>query len=359
MGTNSRWPHGLLERGHKYVIFSGSESEMENVATYSEARSEYTKQLATFIVPSLVQWFQALWARNAGDRQRCLSLFQSECEEVGRWNQDRIHDEVRVLIERSGCDYMEELMTAVFIAHTKVLTAVRLSTKQKKLSIIVPKLDHFIHRIFRESARTFWKSPFLFMDSGNVMERQKNILQVEALASDAITTAVRGLLPVKQILRDYMEDDQEEIEDEVVPAAAAAEEHKEPETEAAPAPVPEPAVPTLTVSDVSDSAAPAVVKIDTEPAVQFSDYDDVYDEKKGAPEMRYTPKEGMGEDADEDDLAEMASDGILEVDENSTKPLGDDDAEDLEAPVAPKVVPPPARVPTPDKIGEDEIEVLE
>lgn len=345
---------------------------MENVATYSEARSEYTKQLATFIVPTLVQWFQALWARNSGDRQRCLSLFQSECEEVGRWNQDRVHDEVRVLIERSGCDYMEELMTAVFIAHTKVLTAVRLSTKQKKLSIVVPKLDHFIHRIFREAARTFWKSPFLFMDTGSVMERQKNILQVEALASEAIVTAVRGLLPVKQILRDYMEDDQEEIEDEVVPA----------ETAAAPAPAPAPAAaepeappaPTLTVTDISEtpvpapaptseSAPPAVVKIDTEPSVQFSDYDDVYDEKKGAPEMRYTPKEGMGEggdDDDEDSLADMASDGVLDVDESSAKPLSDDDAIDLEAPPSPpKVVAPPPRAPTPDRITDDEVEVLE
>ena len=94
---------------------------MENLATYSEARSEYTKQLATFIVPSLVGWFQQLWGRNATDRNRCMALFQGECEEIPRWNSDRIHDEVRVLIERTGCDYMEELMTAVFIAHTKVL----------------------------------------------------------------------------------------------------------------------------------------------------------------------------------------------------------------------------------------------
>ncbi len=334
--------------------------KMENVATYSEARSEYTKQLATFIVPTLVQWFQQLWSRNASDRQRCLSLFQGECEEVGRWNQDRIHDEVRVLIERSGCDYMEELVTAVFIAHTKVLTAVRLSTKQKKLSIVVPKLDHFIHRIFRESARTFWKSPFLFMDTGSVMDRQKNILQVEALASEAIVTAVRGLLPVKQILRDYMEDDQEDIEDEVVPAEMEAPVAAAP---ASPSPPPaEVAPPTATVSEVVAAAAPApvdasgeeetpaVVKIDTEPAVQFSDYDDVYDEKKGAPEMRYTPK-GDDDDDDDDSFADMASDGLLEVDENSTKPVGDDDVVDLEAPIVP--------APAPDKINEDEIEVLE
>ena len=361
MGVDCRGTHRTVNAVTNTLYSPVLIQKMENVATYSEARSEYTKQLATFIVPTIIQWFQALWARNAGDRQRCLSLFQNECEEVGRWNQDRIHDEVRVLIERSGCDYMEELMTAVFIAHTKVLTAVRLSTKQKKLSIVVPKLDHFIHRIFRESARTFWKSPFLFMDGGNVMERQKNILQVEALAADAITTAVRGLLPVKQILRDYMEDDQEDIEDEVVPAAPAAIENKvteETATPAAPADASDSAVAELAASPptvVESASPPAVVKIDTEPAVQFSDYDDVYDEKKGAPEMRYTPKEGMGEDADEDDLAEMASDGILEVDENSSKPLSDDDAVDLEAPACPKVVPPPA----PDKINEDEIEVLE
>jgi hypothetical protein len=327
--------------------------KMENVATYSEARSEYTKQLATFIVPTIVGWFQQLWARNAGDRQRCLSLFQNECEEVGRWNQDRVHDEVRVLIERSGCDYMEELMTAVFIAHTKVLTAVRLSTKQKKLSIVVPKLDHFIHRIFREASRTFWKSPFLFIDTGNVMERQKNILQVEALASEAIVTAVRGLLPVKQILRDYLEDDQEDIEDEVIPVdnTEAAATEPEPVPVAATVPPPSPVL-------ADTSSAPAIVNIDTEPAVQFSDYDDVYDEKKGAPEMRYTPKGERGdEDKEDDDLAEMASDGTIEVDENSSKPLADDDAIDLEAPVAPNVVIP--RVPTPDKISDDEIEVLE
>lgn len=321
---------------------------MENVATYSEARSEYTKQLATFIVPSLVNWFQQLWARNAINKQQCLSLFQTECEEIARWNQDRIHDEVRVLIERTGCDYMEDLMTAVFIAHTKVLTAVRLSQKQKKLSITVPKLDHFVHRVFREAARSFWKSPFLFMDVGAVVDRQKNVLQIEALASEAITTAVRSLLPVKQILQDYLEDDgQEEIEDEVAPApeekeevVTAAESVTTPvasapvtpeKKEVAPASAPE----VTTPEKKKEEESPAVVKIDTEPAVKFSEYDAVFDENAGAPEMRYAPKDGD----DDDDLSDVPADGTLDVDEASTKPLDESDVEDLDA-VGPKVVPP-------------------
>jgi len=329
---------------------------MENVATYSEARSEYTKQLATFVVPPVVGWFQKLWVQCAVDRQRSLSTFQTECEEVARWNQDRITDEVRALLERSGCDYMEELMTAVFIAHTKVLTAVRLTTKQKKLSITVPKLDHFIHRVFRESARSFWKSPFLFMTDSGVVERQKNLLQIEGLAIEAITTAVRGLLPVKQILADYLGEDEEIVDAEVpvepvvsvepvveeIPVAVDPD-VKEITTgskvEAEPVPKVEVPVPKVEVAEpvpkvevaepVPKAEAQPVINIDTEPSVRFSNTLSVFDETT-EPELMETPED----------------DG-LKVDEESTKPLDLDDMEDLEKPVA-----------TP-AFTEDEIVVLE
>jgi hypothetical protein len=302
---------------------------MENVATYSEARSEYTKQLATMIVPPIVSWFQAVWVRNAADRQRCLSAFQSECEEISRWNQDRIHDEVRVLLEKTGCDYMEELMTAVFVAHTKVLTAVRLSTKQKKLSITVPKLDHFIHRIFRESARSFWKAPFLFVSEGNVVDRQKNLLQIEGLATEAITTAVRGLLPVKQILNDYLGEDQEEEIRETVPAPEKPEPESEPVSEK-PEPAPEkpepaPEKPEPEKSEPKPEPEPEkpekpVVSIDTEPTVRFSEYDSVFDDTKDQPEIRHVPKY-------DDEYSDA-----LQVDESTATHVSKDDFEDLEPP---------------------------
>jgi len=329
---------------------------MENVATYSEARSEYTKQLATFIVPSIVTWFQTLWSRNASDRQRCLGAFQNECEEVARWNQDRIHDEVRVLIEKTGCDYMEELMTAVFVAHTKVLTAVRLSSKQKKLSITVPKLDHFIHRVFRESARCFWKTPFLFMSDSGVVDRQKNLLQIEAIATVAITPAVRGLIAVKQILQEYLGEDEEEIEEAVVSAAVSVEATaKEDEKEVVKEEVKEEKKPEAS-DDVKDigtepasasASAPAVVSIDTEPTVHFSDYDSVFDEAKGEPQMRYSPKEGDG-DGDDDGPSDA-----LTIDESTSAPLNADELEDLEAPI-----PKPAAVKK-DTLSDDEVVILE
>jgi hypothetical protein len=256
---------------------------------------------------------------------------------------------------------MEELMTAVFVAHTKVLTAVRLSTKQKKLSITVPKLDHFVHRIFRETARAFWKTPFLFMDGNNVVERQKNVLQIEAAATEAITTAVRSLLPVKQILKDYLEDD----EDDEVSAPATPVTHvseaKEAEAEAeaeeaailpvetakAPAPVVTPA--TAVTPSSSSPSSNSVVNIDTEPSVSFSEYDEVFS-KSSAPELVRVPRMD-----DDDGPSDGPSDGTLQIDESSSKSISMDDAEDLEAP---KVKAKPQAVPALPPKEEDIVDDL-
>ena len=181
---------------------------MDSVATYSEARNEYMKQLSTWIVPFMIQHYRTLWNNSSkGGPQRAMLVFQEKCAEVPKWNQDTIDENVGKLLDNCRCDYLEELMAAVFIAHTKVLIAIRVSSKHKKLQITLPKLDHFLHRIFSECARSFWKIPYLFLDDTKPIEMQKNMLQAEVLCSEAITSAVRSLLPIKNILAEYLSDD--------------------------------------------------------------------------------------------------------------------------------------------------------
>jgi hypothetical protein len=185
---------------------------MESVSLYSEARNEYLKQLATWIVPPLVEFFRKEYDRIAKtEGKRVMYAFQSWCSEVPRWNQDVIDEHVEDLLTSCRCDYVEDLMTAVFIAHTKMLTAIRINSRQKKLQITLPKLDHFLHRIFVECARAFWKAPFLFSDEMPIIERQKNILQAESMCTEAIGGAVRSLLPIKSILRDNLLEDEEPL----------------------------------------------------------------------------------------------------------------------------------------------------
>lgn len=182
---------------------------MDSVSTYSEARNEYLKQLSTWIVPYMIQHYRGVWAEafKVGGQQRVMVVFQETCAQVPKWNQDIIDSNISKLLDNCRCDYLEELMAAVFIAHTKVLIAIRVSSKHKKLQITLPKLDHFLHRVFSECARSFWKTPYLFLDDAKPIEMQKNLLQAEALCSESIATAVRSMLPIKSILNEYLSDD--------------------------------------------------------------------------------------------------------------------------------------------------------
>ena len=204
------------------------------ISVYGEAKGEYTRQLCVFLAPCLETYFLRLLdeARSqAESSQKYLWTFQNLLQCIPDWNQDKVVRETEVIQKDCKCDYLEELLTAVFIAHTKVLSAIRLSTKQKKLQITIPKIDHFLHRVLSECARTLWTNAFLFVDT-NSIEKQKNLRQVSGLIHDSILQAIRGLLPVRTILREYLHEDEdeetggasvvEEPEVAVVPVSASA-----------------------------------------------------------------------------------------------------------------------------------------
>lgn len=366
---------------------SADSIRMESVSLYSEARNEYLKQMASWLSSPIVEFFRAEYQTiSAKDPAKAMSAFQTWCADVPKWNQDIIDTNVTIILDTCRCDYVEELMTAVFIAHTKMLTAIRVSSKQKKMKITLPKLDHFLHRVFIECARGFWKAPFLFLESIPHIEKQKNVLQMETLCIEALSGAVRSLLPVKSILTEYLaEDEGEEEEEEVVSVAPPPKVKKAPlplpstiatlasipSTITTSAPVP-PLISTITtiaplpvaISSTITTLTPpqephsailpdvkpgftaekveetSTMKIDTEPSVHFTPYDTVFDEtNESVSEIRYTPKVSVedkppstwGLDDEEEDLPK------LQIGTEGTS-LSLDEMEDLEATPAPPPV---------------------
>ena len=217
----------------------------EGVSVYAEAKGEYTRQLCQYLVPSLQSYFLDLLEdakEKEPDSKKVLIQFQVLLEEITDWNVDKVQRETGEIITGTHCDYLDELMTAVFIAHTKVLSAIRLTMKQKKLNITIPKIDHFIHRTLTECSRILWSNTYLFSASGTSIERQKNMRQIENCLTDGVLQAIRSMLPVKSILREYLKEDPEDEEEEgevgleveeVAPAAGTveAESPKKEETE--------------------------------------------------------------------------------------------------------------------------------
>jgi hypothetical protein len=207
--------------------------DSSDISVYGEAKGEYTRQLCVFLVPSLESYFLELLEEAKKDSptpQKVLWHFQNLLQSIPDWNQDKVVRETDLIQKDCNCDYLEELLTAVFIAHTKVLSAIRLTTKQKKLQITIPKIDHFLHRVLSDSARSLWTNAFLFADT-NSIEKQKNLRQVSSLLQESVLQGIRGLLPVKSILREYLydndKDDALSIDDEEEKEAVAAVEAKE------------------------------------------------------------------------------------------------------------------------------------
>jgi len=186
----------------------GSDSVL---SVYSDARAEYTKQLCMFLVPAYFQFYVELLEKAkqtmVAEPKRALWQFQTYLNEIHDWNMEKVNHEIHTIHNNCGCDYMEDLLTAVFIAHTKVLTAIRLSSNNKKVEINVPKVEHFLFKVLCETSKLLWSSTYLFRDGISGMEKQQNYRSIEQILNEGILQAVRNLVPVKSILKDFMNQD--------------------------------------------------------------------------------------------------------------------------------------------------------
>jgi hypothetical protein len=203
----------------------GSDSVL---SVYSDARAEYTKQLCMFLVPAYFQFYVEVLEKAkqtmVSEPKRALWQFQTYLNEIHDWNMEKVNHEIHTIHNNCGCDYMEDLLTAVFIAHTKVLTAIRLSANNKKVEINVPKVEHFLFKVLCETSKLLWSSTYLFRDGITGMEKQQNYRSIEQILNEGILQAVRNLVPVKSILKDFMNQDVADT----TPEEDSDEEDKEP-----------------------------------------------------------------------------------------------------------------------------------
>ena len=194
-----------------------------NVPVLVDAKTEYTKQLVNILRPHLYEGIQSIYkdasdlCQENNDSQHILRTFQDLLSNVPKWSQEIIDTEYNRIVDQSKCDWLEDLLTAVFVSHTKILTAIRIGKKHKKINLKVPKIDNFVHKVYIQVAREFWKTPFLFDECISTTEYQRNMKYSEDLISNSINETIRQQLPVKHILKEYLGNDYEddEIEEEI------------------------------------------------------------------------------------------------------------------------------------------------
>lgn len=179
---------------------------MDNVEikNLSEAKKEYTQQLVNILKNDIYNGLNSLYL-SVKDNENYLEQFQVKLREIPKWNQDIIDQKYQDFITNSGCDWLDELLQAVFISNTAILTTVKSrNTVQNKIDLTIPKCSRFLHKCYIESAREIFKNPYLYMNDLDYKETQKNMRETLELISLSIENSIRNLLPMKDILKQYL-----------------------------------------------------------------------------------------------------------------------------------------------------------
>ena len=135
-----------------------------NVSSLHESRNEWSARLITVLTPLIIGGYQSILedaiklCKATKEMDKYLMTFQNLISRVPKWNQAIIEKERKRICEKSGCLYLEDLVTCVHIIQLKILTAMRVGQKQKKIDINIPKLDDFIHKAYISVARKIYKN---------------------------------------------------------------------------------------------------------------------------------------------------------------------------------------------------------
>lgn len=193
-----------------------------NVNVLADAKQEYSKQLVNVLYPEIYIGIKSIYdsaykhCKETHDKN-VLKKFQFLLSKIPKWNQDKIDQEFKRIAANTECDWIDDLITAVFVSHTKVLSSIKLKNNTKSIPLNVPVGTYFVHKCYIEVARNFWKKAWLLHTDISTIDLQRNMVDSENLIKDSIIETVRKLLPVKFILQEYLGQDyeDEEIHDEV------------------------------------------------------------------------------------------------------------------------------------------------
>jgi len=290
------------------------------LSNLNESRNEWCSRLVAILSPLVMEGVRSIFneswklSLDTNEVEKYLMTFQNFLCRVPKWNPNIIENEKCRIVEKSGCNYLEDLITCVHVIQLKVLTCVRVGTRQKKIDISIPKLNDFIHKVYINTASKVYRNAYLFDKHASAIVQQRNNREFEVIVEECILRTIRESIPTEAIVRAYLdvsvEQEEEEVflkdEDDKTSADKVAEDKSVDET------------PAIAEPEAPPSVVPSITNIDDKPIItklSFNDIDQALNEdgrveEISAPKteerledisrMRYEQRRAEEEDDDND-----------------------------------------------------------
>lgn len=242
------------------------------LSNLNEARNEWCSRLVGILTPRIMEGIRSIFNESwkisidNNEVEKYLMTFQNFICQVPKWNATIIDGEKTRIVEKSGCNYLEDLITCVHIIQLKVLTCVRVGTRQKKIDISIPKLNDFLHKAYINVARKVYKNAYLFDKNASPLVQQKHNREFEIIVEECILKTIRDSIPTEAIVRAYLDESieqEEEIVEEIIDEKGESKEKKEDEVIEEPEPPP------------SFESVPVITNISDKPVVNRLSFDDI------------------------------------------------------------------------------------
>lgn len=172
-----------------------------------EAKEEYVDEIRILVAKKVYGVFFEMFIQSVGSNDEVelvFSSFQQTMEDIRGWNTETIQKYTRRVIEEKDDEFFSQLVTAVLILKTKIMTSFKIDNQQKNVQLKVPSTENFVHRLFTILGNHFYNNPFVFVVDHNKRintDRYKDCMQI---IHSSINETLSFFVPVKNILREYI-----------------------------------------------------------------------------------------------------------------------------------------------------------
>jgi hypothetical protein len=184
--------------------------EKLNVGVLVTARNEYMdhlkKKLSPLILEGIISIYKdAIETQNNLGSYKYNKQFQIYLNQIPDWNQTILVNETKRIVDK--IDYLQKLVTAIFISDIKIKTSIKLGGDSSVFQIKIPKSDLLIHKIYAYVAKTIYSSVDLLDKFQSIEKQKENYNKIKTIIEETIEeTILQELIPTKDILEEYLAD---------------------------------------------------------------------------------------------------------------------------------------------------------
>ena len=182
-----------------------------------DAKLEYTCQLISILLPRLNEGVKSMFDTTSqlvnNEPDKILIAFQNTLSNIPNWSNETLDKEYIRIIKISKCDWLDDLISAIFICNAKILSVVRKDhTNSNHIDLNVPTGKFFIHQCYIDLARELWQNPYpIYKHHLTSFEINENQRKINEMIKSSIKMTIQRLLPTKDLLKQFLNKNIDEL----------------------------------------------------------------------------------------------------------------------------------------------------